>query len=298
MQEDRPDFKALNNFAEFDADAHPVLYHYCDLSTFLAVIQFRKLRLSDINTMNDFSEFHWAYSRFEEAASLCLDQYDKKFFDDLDEIFSRTQLHTLPVLSCFSTEGDVLSQWKAYSDNGAGVAIGFDSKLLANLSIRIGKVTYSVERQIEFFRTVFALLFPIWVASKQNSEAHSKFIDLARYFAMDFALMKNPAFLEEQEVRIIRALAVNFSNDQWTLKDNGGSSADKPSRRKQEVQFRARDGGIIGFIDLPIQGLGNAVIKEVVLGPRSRNNGIEVSMALSSSGFKSFNIRKSTATYR
>ncbi|WP_416152053.1 DUF2971 domain-containing protein [Pseudomonas sp. Bout1] len=32
--------------------------------------------------------------------------------------------------TCFSKAGDVLSQWRAYADDGQGYAIGFDSKLL------------------------------------------------------------------------------------------------------------------------------------------------------------------------
>jgi hypothetical protein len=29
-------------------------------------------------------------------------------------------------LTCFSENGDLLSQWRAYGNNGDGVAIGFD----------------------------------------------------------------------------------------------------------------------------------------------------------------------------
>ena len=33
-------------------------------------------------------------------------------------------------ITCFSRNGDLLSQWRAYGDDGRGVSIGFNSKLL------------------------------------------------------------------------------------------------------------------------------------------------------------------------
>ena len=110
--------------------------------------------------------------------------------------------------------------------------------------------------------------------------------------------MKNSAFSEEKEVRLIRALAVTQKDGQWHLKDEGGSSKDKQSKREQKVLYRYRDGGIVAYLDLPFVGLGNQFIKEVVVGPRSKNNGIEISMALDAAGFSGFEIKHSQATYR
>lgn len=96
----------------------------------------------------------------------------------------------------------------------------------------------------------------------------------------------------------MRALTVKHENAQWHLEDAGGSSKDKPSRRKQKILFRPRGGGLVAYVDLPFSGLGNKVIKEVVVGPKSENNGVEISMALSACGFIGFDIIHSKATYR
>lgn len=293
-----PDFSFIENFNKYDPSKNAIIYHYCDLNTFLAIIESRTIRLSDINTMNDFGEMHWAYDRFIDAANMDYSKDDKPFLDACDEVFSNLQTHTLPAVACFSLDGDVLSQWRAYAGDGSGVAIGFDGNSIGKLSVRCARVAYSVPDQVQYFREVLTALKPIWENSKTHDEAHKAFRELAFHSAIDMCLMKNPAFHEEKEVRIIRALTVKRKNEQWYLEDEGGSSTDKTSRRKQKISYRSRDGGIVAYVDLPLSGLGNQVIKEVVIGPKSRNNGIDVSMALSASGFNGFSIRRSKATYR
>jgi hypothetical protein len=57
-------------------------------------------------------------------------------------------------ITCFSRKGDLLSQWRAYGDDGRGVSIGFDSKLLYKVDSRkndiyVEDVLYDKEKQIE-----------------------------------------------------------------------------------------------------------------------------------------------------
>jgi hypothetical protein len=247
--------------------------------------------------MNDYSEIHWAYDRFIEAVNLDRELYEDEFFDYLDKFISEMQLHTLPLLSCFSTDGDVLSQWRAYAEDGAGVAVGFDSAAMKGLAVRCAPVVYEHSKQVGYFRDFMSAAFPMWKVStsKADKAALKNFVFMT---AFDMCLMKNPAFSEEKEVRILRAVTVTRDENGWHLTDTGGSGTDKVSRRKQPIKFRARGGGIVAHLDLPISGAGNRFIKEVVLGPRSRNNGIEVSMALTANGFVQSAIRKSEATYR
>ena len=38
--------------------------------------------------------------------------------------------NTLPLIGCFSKNGDLLSQWRAYAEDGKGFSIGFDSNYI------------------------------------------------------------------------------------------------------------------------------------------------------------------------
>lgn len=106
---DAPQWNELAQSGALDETASPVVYHYCSTRAFLAIIQSRCLRLSDINTMNDYGEMHWAYDKFIEAVNADIDKYDLKFLNEIDEIVSSIQLFSLPLRSCFSRDGDMLS---------------------------------------------------------------------------------------------------------------------------------------------------------------------------------------------
>lgn len=298
MADQYPNMETLAGFGAFEPKTNPIIYHYCSTESFLAITQNKCLRLSDINTMNDFSESHWGYDRFVEAVNTDLEKYDREYFDDLDEVISGMQLHLLPALSCFSFDGDVLSQWRAYADDGAGIALGLDSDLIGNLAVQCSKVVYDQPEQVEQFRHIMAILYPMWQAGKTTPEAKKEFLDFATVEASKTWIMKNPAFIEEQEVRIVRALLPEEKNGQWSLKDAGGEGEDKVSSEPLDVKFRARGSGVVSYVDVPISGLGNELVKEIVIGPRSVNSGSEISMALSACGFRGFTIRTSKATYR
>lgn len=295
---DNDNLEKLATFGIYEPKDTPILYHYCDLNTFLAIIQNSTIRFSDINTMNDYGESHWPYQRFIEAINIEKSKYPIEFYDNLDEIISQMQTKMLPAISCFSMDGDVLSQWRSYADDGRGVSIGFDGDKIRKLSVKFGKIVYDRAEQIDFFKSLFATVYPAWNSLQSDGKLRGKFIELVMYHAVDMCLMKNPAFAEEKEIRLTRILTPHKDGTYWRLSDKGGSSADKASKKSQNIKYRSRNGGLIAYVDLPFSGLGKSVIREVVIGPKSNNNGNEVSMALTSFGFKDFKIIKSKATYR
>jgi hypothetical protein len=293
-------WEALASFGVVDEKSVEVVYHYCSTQTFLAIINTKTIRLSDINTMNDYAEMHWAYDKFMQAIDLELDKYDRAFLDEIDKLVSSLQLYSLPLISCFSKEADVLSQWRAYADNGAGVALGLDFSLLKKLAVRVGEVVYDEKKQLEYFGKLLTVAYSWWKAAGSDADLKDKFREFLFVVAYDNCLIKNPAFSEEKEIRLIRATTVErLSDGRWSLTDSEGSSQDATSCAEQKICFGTRNnGGIVAHIDLPVGGLGPKLVREVILGPRSMNNGIEVSMALTARGFTDFVIRESTATFR
>ena len=101
------------------------LYHYCSASAFLAIIRSRTIRLGSIFFMNDSKEYYW----FQEQVL----QYIQQHRDESPEYFAEVEAHvSQPSIdqycACFSADGDSLSQWRAYADDGRGFAIGFNPK--------------------------------------------------------------------------------------------------------------------------------------------------------------------------
>lgn len=285
----------LANLGSIDSKSNPIIYHYCSLQTFLSIIENQSFRLSDINTLNDFSEVHWAYARFMEAAHIDGKSYSADLLDYVDKIISEMQTHTLPLVGCFSKDADVLSQWRAYADNGAGVSIGFDTSVIENLSIRCAPVEYDYKKQVLYFSILLDSLVPIFDNGIQNEQWVAEYIQSS---AFDMCLIKNPAFSEEKEVRIIRAVVVDQKNGILRISDNGGVGSDKLAKKGHPIKFRVRNGGLIAHIDLTLGANRRTAIKEVVLGPRSESGPNEIGMALSANGFEGFKVTRSAATYR
>ncbi|MEP3673125.1 MAG: hypothetical protein ABJM86_09240, partial [Hyphomicrobiales bacterium] len=85
---DQPDLSIIENFGLYDPVATPIIYHYCCIQTLIAIAQSKTIRLSDVNTMNDFGEMHWGYDRFIEAINQYGHPNKEKFYDDVDQILS------------------------------------------------------------------------------------------------------------------------------------------------------------------------------------------------------------------
>lgn len=279
-----------------DTLQNPISYHYCSTSTFLSIISNKTIWLSDINTMNDFSERHWAYDRFIEAANLVIGQVGRDFIDRIDSVMHHAGYNNLSLVASFSADGDVLSQWKSYAEDGTGVAVGFDSHQLKNLAVRTVQIEYQKEKQTDHHRTI--LLAAHQLFSNLGDNEKKDFIPrFAAKLFYDLSCFKNPAFQEEKELRLIRVIGVSRKETDWYLHDGGGNG-EKYSRKKLPIKFRAKNGGVVSYIELPLRSLNENAIKHIVMGPKSVNSGNEISMALTANGFTGCKITKSEATYR
>ena len=143
-----------------------IVYHYCSLESFMSIINNSTIRLTNISKSNDRDEIRYCFNAFERALrETCKEFTDKyiknkeviKFFNNIryDDLVSKAVLNDSLIyyVSCFSTESDLLSQWRGYANDGKGVAIGFYSKSflaakdLKNVKFNI--ITYDMD-QVEF----------------------------------------------------------------------------------------------------------------------------------------------------
>ncbi|MGO4449137.1 DUF2971 domain-containing protein [Phyllobacterium sp. TAF24] len=112
------------------------IYHYCSNATFHSIISNSTLRLSSLTQSNDSQEGIWALKVLKAA---CVERSrskaDQRFaLWDVNEAMQHVEsiYNGADGLGfCLSSDGDMLSQWRGYADDGHGVSIGFDVEKLA-----------------------------------------------------------------------------------------------------------------------------------------------------------------------
>lgn len=284
------------------------IYHYCSLDTFAQIIKYKTIRLSDLNKTNDYMEKHWGMQFLYHA--LCEDLQANEISMDLKEDYwysdeAHNHIEQLErdmkyflnhdsLIACFSTKNDLLSQWRAYGNDGAGIAIGFDYDFLKKLlkyeeKFLIGEVVYKKEKQEKIIRE--KLFNPAINYIKEmyqhervgcNDTYNEYFIDefdsfcekLYEYAEKVFSFLKNPAFEEEKEVRIVYNTGIYEEMEDEDFISYTCSAIPVGRRNELELlplQYAVKDTKLVAYADLKFEKcVGKGIIKEIVIGPKAK----------------------------
>ncbi len=222
-------------------------------------------------------------------------------------------------IACFSRKGDLLSQWRAYGDDGKGVSIGFDPKLLRKVNsnkndIYIEDILYDKDEQIEDIRLAVNGAVT-YMKNLFHDDAVRVSDDFNKYFIEEFdafcevicdeleissCYMKNPAFKEEDEVRIFYVPLISEDNH-LAIQEELSKTRRFNNYVLKPIDFHARNDQIIGYADLSFEKLVQKnIISEVIIGPSSRVNKNDICYLLSKFGYNSDDIliNESQASYR
>ena len=143
-----------------------IVYHYCTLDTFHKIISNRSIRLAEVDKSNDRTELLWLrdYIRgeilklFGEWADRAPKQappvplLNWHLEQALEYYFGDGKPYNF-LVTCFSHEPDLLSQWRGYADDGCGVSVGFDQNMLKDL-ISARKDTFETKFRSSNYRPV------------------------------------------------------------------------------------------------------------------------------------------------
>ena len=257
-----------------------MIYHYCSAEVFEIIAETKKIRLSDITKMNDEGEYKSGFQIIRDI----LKSHPKVDQSISTEMSPNNINHTFKVLiASFSKNGDLLSQWRAYADDGRGFSIGFDLELirqhhmfnryLEKMIPILGKiefisVTYD---RLEFEREVHEL-----IGSFERSSSPMRFKLLARALMFMAIRYKEKFFEEEQEVRGFIAPEEGIQGDDYT------------------VEQRETPYGDAYYYQLNTSFNDIHAIKEVVIGPRNQSEIQQVQQCLECYGLGNIHVKHSS----
>lgn len=205
-------------------------YYYCSLSTFLNIIRNRYIYLSNPLKMNDNLEIKWYLNKLKNkkinsdhkpaAIESIFDMMKIRSgidftIEELQELLEYKGQRSV-YISCFSKNSDILSQWRAYAEDGRGVSIGFNLTKLSNFdNLLIREVIYTddvvyddVESDLEIVSDTISS-----VIREKNITNKDKQIEIFLHELIpELVKYKNPAFAEEKEIRLIYCDNLMFEN--------------------------------------------------------------------------------------
>lgn len=253
-----------------------VIYHYTSNDVLVKILEFGTLRLSAKHHLNDSME--------GEQFFTLLGTHDNN--PDAARLASvRRALEPFEFfVTCFSSCGDRLSQWRGYASNGSGVAIGFKRAAIVN-AIKGSReaLLYPVEyadnlRQVSPGRasTINAMLTS---PGEPNPEA-------LQSFAKDRWAIKPLGFSEEQEIRLILTI-------------DSRSGVLQPTTSGFKIGYFATTTEVREFCDFQIKALASeCFLDSITLGPNNRTDVDALQRFLELHGYEGVSIHKSQLSYR
>jgi hypothetical protein len=296
--------------------APTTLYHYCSTETFVSILTSKTIRLSAATLSNDSMEGQIFKKVLMDIASSEHLPYDQ--LPQFDMLLRDHQDIVEGLIFCLSYAGDLLSQWRAYANNGAGIAIGFNIKVLQKLVANFENPAYMVDieydkrEQISGLSNVYDSLKPLiqrgalkpppeqalGLLAKQKTEGEL-LAELASHSALKdeifkaslmelielYYSFKSDAFVEEAEARIVCPLNMPITRTHPFI----------------DISYRAIEDCIIPFAELDFSAPEyKHLINEVVLGPKNRTpiRVIQDIFSNSDGHHKKTLITRSSASYR
>ena len=181
------------------------LHHFTTLDTAHLIITFDNLRLSHALYSNDHQELEWSRSVIRDALNA---RMPDPFFRDVEAAYIARLSSIDAYVFCMSSDRDltphqdILSQWRAYGQDGRGACLTLDAWQLSSLvrntpALRINPVIYEPEVQQRLINSILSG----GMALNSTVRNAVEITVAALIFAMP--LMKAVGFSEEKEWRLI-----------------------------------------------------------------------------------------------
>lgn len=218
------------------------IYHYTSLNGLISIIENQTIYCTNLDFLNDKQEFkHGVNLVLRVIDKLKKENYELDILNKVEQNID-TISKSERFVTCFSKNGDLLSQWRAYANHGKGVAIGFDAmnfEYSVKQIISGRHIEYDEHYQQQVIEELIRIIIEFFKSRKDIIDWEDfGFEWLVNTVVIEFlqniiASYKSHSFQEEQEYRF------EYEIDGTMIK-----------KGKEEIYFRASDTLIIPYIKL------------------------------------------------
>jgi len=248
-----------------------VLYHYTSQATLFNIVSTKSIWASHVSYMNDANEIRYAAQRaLNIVNAIATDNIERsKLLNQLKNWLSQYLNPTHFIFSfSLSESGNLLSQWRAYTPEEAGVSIGFNEdelKLHANkYNFQLVKCIYHPQEQDQLLSNFISKLLHDFDANHYEihksldgapGQEYYKFLNgYAQGFLYEFAKIKDPLFSEEREWRLLSKYYNTYAH--------------------ADIKFRASKTTLIPYVEFNLKDIRNdgRLFEQIYVGPSSNFN--------------------------
>lgn len=253
-----------------------VIFHYTSNDVLLKILSGKSLRMSARHHLNDTMEGEQFFSLLQKHKS----QPSSATLDVVRHYLEPFEFF----VTCFSSHPDLLSQWRGYATNGAGVAIGFKKKSITSAiqgshEVLLYAVAYA-NRLSELPADRLNVIDAIFSSSGMPGQA------AVQSFAKERWAIKPNGFSEEKESRLIVTI-------------NNRSQGVKPKTKGLEIGYYATMTEVREFCDFKFGDFdGLNFIESITLGPNNRTDIDALKRHLENLGFGDVQVNRSAISYR
>lgn len=321
-----------------------ILYHYASMEKGTSILKHKNIRLSDITKSNDVKEMsiffpdlfdemlknydeHNGFSyKFEykgkgnrQAFGLFVNELKKK----IEKEFEDGSIATFAL--CLSEEGDLLSQWRGYADDGKGICLGLNvEEILKFVGISsvsgfsLEKVEYLSKEQIDEWvknvaNQILGIVEIILGAIEEGNiqyysakEFDEDIFDTIYYNILseveESIKFKTEGFKEEKEWRFFIKNSLNKDDIKGKKITSIGTLGEGARRKTSEyvadnVEFNIKENDMVPFVSLKFEKFHNNLINQVICGPNNKIREKDLELFLRKYGYRNCKGRTTNITY-
>lgn len=240
-----------------------MLWHYCPNEAFQKIVQYEKLRFSDLQMSNDRHEGLMLQKAIERIANMLETPKNQKLIDiylgfqgQIEWFESKAK----GIGFCFSSIENDLGQWILYGDGGHGISFGVDEDIVRSLpdelpndgTIQHGIMLLNVRYRVEELEEKVAVFLTSLIGQKPKEIGDRVY----QFIGENLYLWKPGGFKNEKEVRLM----------------SGYSVGTKPDLDVHDIDLNARKDALVAYRDYSLATIKGNFIRKVVLGPKNRAN--------------------------
>lgn len=279
-----------------------IIYHYCSVGAFQKIIETSTIWLTHARQTNDANEGVRYINHLQSIVNSI------SYINDEEKSIAHTilQIHKdrieFPYIGCFSTKADLLSQWRAYGDDGKGIAIGFEVGKIPHFDllkhkhgdcikfpIILDEINYDdINNEDEFLEKIIQSCLLIYRNTKNKNQAVDAGVHGLNLLSV---FSKNKGFEEEQEVRIA------YFPCYFDLLANLNQLPIK-NINKMDLKFRTNKNNLISYFEFKFS---QDAIQKIILGPKCSIDKNQLTLFLnkySPDVCRNNGVRKSSISYR